>query len=56
MYNPNQLMTKLRTDGGKVESWIVTVPAVAAMTQGDYIKLPSAGKTFALWLDKDTAG
>lgn len=55
MYNPNQKVEKLRTDGGKTESWVVTCPAVAAMAQGDYIKLPTANKTFAVWLDKDNA-
>lgn len=54
MYNPNQQVEKLRTDGGKVESWVVTFPATAGATHGDFVKLSTAGKTFAVWLDIDT--
>jgi len=56
MFRADQDMSKLRPDGGKLESWVLTLPATAGMTQGDYIKLPTAGKTFAVWLDKDTGG
>lgn len=71
--NPNQSVENLKGDlGGSVEgaflnvgtpgtgslaSFLVTCPAVAAMTQADYFiyTLPS-GNTVAVWFDIDAAG